>query len=113
MKQQIIILVISIVLITLGFSGCFGNDNNDELNKFVGTWNHGTMPTGRPLIFTADGNCDYLGDQGRWELKNEKLVVNLTDYNFELIFDYKFLDNNTILELTNIETEQIDDYIKQ
>ncbi len=113
MKKQIIITTVAILLITLGFSGCFGNDSNEELNKFIGTWNHGTMPTSRPLIFTSDGNCEFMGDQGRWELKDGKLAVNLTVYNLELIFDYEFLDNNKILELKNTESGQIDDYIKQ
>ncbi|UCF49287.1 MAG: hypothetical protein JSU91_05940 [Thermoplasmatales archaeon] len=113
MKKQIIISAVAIVILTLGFSGCFGNDSNDELNKFIGTWNHGTIPASRPLIFTSDGNCDYMGDQAIWELKNEKLVVNLTDHNIELIFDYEFLDDNKLLILTNTETEQTDDYIKQ
>ncbi|KYK22802.1 hypothetical protein AYK24_08285 [Thermoplasmatales archaeon SG8-52-4] len=114
MKRQIVILVLAILFILTIFSGCFGN-NNDEENKFIGTWKHGTIPTSRPIIFSKNSNCDYLGDQATWELKNGKLVVNLIDLNDELIFDYEFLDNNKILILTNTGTDppQINDYVKQ
>ena len=113
MKKQIVILGIAILFIVVGFCGCFSNDSKSEENKFVGTWNHGTLPTGRPIIFTSDGNCNYLGDQAKWELKNGKLVVNLTDINNELIFDYEFLEDNQLLILTNLDTGQPDDYKKQ
>jgi len=113
MKRQIVILVLAILFVLTIFTGCFGN-NNDEENKFIGTWKHGTIPASRPIIFSKNGICDYKGDQATWELKNGKLVVNLTNNN-EIIFDYEFLDNNQILILTDTGTDppQVDDYKKQ
>ena len=113
MKKQIVILGIIVILIFVGFSGCFGNENKSEEDKFVGTWNHGTLPTGRPLIFKSNGNCNFLGEQAMWEVKDEKLVVNYTNFENEIIFDYEFLDDNKVLILTETISGQVDDYKKQ
>ncbi len=113
MQKKIMILGIAILFVIIGFCGCFGNDSKSEENKFVGTWIHGTLTGGRPIIFSSNGNCDYLGDQAKWEIKDGKLVVNLTVINMELIFNYKFLDDNKILELTELGSGQVQDYKKQ
>ena len=113
MKKQIVIISIVVLFIFLGISGCFGNDSDSELNKFVGTWIHGTMSSGRPIIFSSNGNCDYLGDPAKWEIKNEKLIVDFTDIQNTLTFDYEFLEDNQVLILTEIATGQVDDYRKQ
>jgi hypothetical protein len=113
MQKKIMILGIAILFIVVGFCGCFGNDSKSEENKFVGTWIPGTLTEGRSIIFSSNGNCDYLGDQAKWEIKDGKLVVNLTAINNELIFDYKFLDDNKTLELTELESGRVYDYKKQ
>ena len=113
MKKEFVIIGLTLIFLFTVFTGCFGNDIDEEEKKFVGTWNRGTGPTGRPLIFTAAGNCDYHGEQARWELRDEKLVVNLTEFNNEIIFEYEFLDNDQLLILTDIETEIPLDYIRQ
>ncbi len=113
MKRQIVILGIAILFIVVGFCGCFSNDSKSEENKFVGIWIHGTLTTGRPIIFSSNGNCDYLGDQAKWEIKDGKLVVNLTDIDDILTFDYEFLEDDQLLILTEVTTGHVDDYRKQ
>ena len=118
MKKQLIILGITILIIFSLFCGCTSNGNNNsmldsESKKFVGTWKHGTLPSGIFIIFSSNGNCEYLGEQAKWELKNEKLEISYTKIENELIFDYEFLDNDQILILTEIATGQVDDYRKQ
>ncbi|KYK25230.1 hypothetical protein AYK24_10440 [Thermoplasmatales archaeon SG8-52-4] len=119
-KSNFIIIGILITLIVSIFSGCINNsDNNsnlsDESKKFVGTWKHGTSAGKLPITFSANGNCDYEGEEANWEIKNGKLVIYLINKETELVLDYNFLDNNQILELTNnnIDPPQIDDYKKQ
>jgi hypothetical protein len=119
-KNEIIIIGILITLIISIFSGCTNNTNNnsnlsDESQKFVGTWKHGTLPNVLPITFSANGYCDYLGEEANWKINNDKLVIYFINSDTELILDYLFLDNNQILELTNnnIEPPQIDDYKKQ
>ena len=116
MKKQIVVSGIAILFIVVGLSGCFDNDNsNSELNKFVGTWKHGTIPNGPTIRFSSSGECFYIRDNAEWEIKNGKLVVDFTDVEGDvtLTFDYEFLDDNQVLILTDVETGQIDDYKKQ
>ena len=56
MKKEIIIIQMVVMLIVVGLSGCFSNNNNGE-DKFVGSWTHRTIPLGRTLEFKSNGNC--------------------------------------------------------
>jgi len=112
MKKQIVILGIAILLIVVGLSGCFNSDNS-ELNKFIGKWKHGTIQDDIIIEFLSNGKGIYQGNSVEWEIKDGKLVVDFTDRDIILTFDYEFLNNNQILILTELETGQVDDYIKQ
>jgi len=113
MKKQIIILTITVLLIVVGLSGCFGSDNENikELNKFVGTWEHGSLQDGPIIIFYSNGTCIYIRDHAEWQIKNGKLVIDLLYRERILTLDYEFLDDNQILILTD-DMGQIDDYKK-
>jgi len=118
MKKQIIIIGITILLNVVVLSGCFNSDDsNSELNKFVGTWKHGTLQDGATIKFLSNRKCTYHDNSGKWEIKDGKLVIDLTDRDITLTFDYNFLyddqNDNQILELKEVETGHIDDYIKQ
>jgi len=113
MKKQIIIIGIAILLNVVGLSGCFNSDNsNSELNKFVGTWKHGTLQDGGNIKFLSNGKCTYYNISGKWEIKDGKLVIDLTDR--DMTFDYNFLydqNDNQILELKEVEYVGIVDII--
>ena len=113
MKNQIMILGISILLIVFALSGCFGNDSNNELNKFIGIWKHVSSIDGITIIFESNGNCKYKIDPAKWEIKDEKLIIDFINVNVTLTFNYRFLDKNQILELENVETGLVYDYKKQ
>jgi hypothetical protein len=119
MKKQIIVIGIFFLFIFTFFCGCNNNINNNsdpsnESQKFIGTWEHGTLQNVR-IIFSKNGNCNYQGQEAKWEIKEEKLEINLTNGGITLTFDYNFLDNNQILELINVDTDppQVDNYRKQ
>lgn len=97
----------------VGLCGCFGNDSNSEFNKFIGAWKHGTLPNSGILIFYSNGSCIYRFDTAEWEVKNKQLIIDFPNSNVTFKFNYKFLDNNQILELENVETSKIEDYKKQ
>ncbi len=111
MKKQIVFLGVAILLIVVGLSGCFKSDNS-ELNKFVGKWKHASIQNGVIIEFLSSGKGFYHGESVEWEIKDEKLVVDLIDRNNTLTFDYEFLNNNQILILTEIESGHVDDYKK-
>jgi hypothetical protein len=113
MKKQIVILGIIFLIIFTGLSGCIGNESNSEKDKFLGTWYQGSVSSKLLLIFYSNGDCNFLGDQATWEIKNKNLIVNFTNIQNELIFDYVFLDDGNILELTEVASGIISDYRKQ
>ena len=116
MKKQIIILIMAVVLIIAGLSGCLGGDDEgmSELQNFVGTWKPGTLPDGRLITFFSNGTGVYLGILSEWKLEYGKLKIFLENGETPLTFDYKFLDDNQILELTNVDTKppHVEDFIK-
>ena len=81
--------------------------------RFIGTWEHGSTQNGGTITFSSSGECFYQGENAEWEIKNGKLVVDFTDINMTLTFDYEFWDDYQLLTLTDVETGQIDDYKKQ
>jgi hypothetical protein len=122
MKKQFIIFGISILFIFLFLCGCAYTENNEngtnsetnsESKKFIGTWKHGTIKDKMPIIFSSNGDCKYEGEDAKWNLDNDKLIIKLTDIQNEISFNYEFLDNEKILVLTEIITGHVDDYIKQ
>ena len=117
MKKQFLLFGISIFVIFILFCGCLSENNNsdssNELKKFLGTWKHGTSPNIRPITFSSNGNCNFQGEEAKWEIENSKLFINFLNLENNLIFDYEFQDNNQILFLSNNQTGQVYDYIKQ
>jgi hypothetical protein len=118
-KEKFLVLGILILLAIMIFSGCTSETNNNskepnESQKFIGTWNHGSLPNTR-IIFSSNSVCEFQGEDSRWNLNENKLEINIVDTELTLKFDYNFLDNNQILELINNDTDppQIDDYRKQ
>lgn len=91
------------MLITVGLSGCFGNDNEsgNELDKFVGTWNeYGSdlwhvLSGITTITFTSNRTFSTSKDtSGTYELKDDKLVLTTDDGEVVLSFNYQFSDGN-------------------
>ena len=113
MKKQIIILAIAILLIAVGFTGCFDSENESikELKKFVGQWRHGTLQNVGTITFFSNGTGIYLYDFAEWKIENGKLIIDILYREEILKFDYEFLDDQTLI-LTNVDTGHVDDYKK-
>jgi hypothetical protein len=111
MKHKIIISGIILILLTVMFCGCF--EENTEESKFVGTWRHGTLPSGGAIEFRSNGKCLYGRDPGDWKLKDDKLIITLDDQNITVTFQYEFQENNKVLVLIDQDNGRINDYIKE
>lgn len=100
------IIGIGIILLIVGLSGCI--DGGDEKvidihpDEFVGTWANKEIPAIN-FTLTKDGEYSWGVTQGgTWEVKEEKLVLDINDLRTE--FDYVFSENNQELELTTSGT---------
>lgn len=110
MKRKSIIIGIVALLVCVGLSGCnqVSNTLNPEKSKFVGTWasnislNLSFTPN---LVLFSDGTCSYamLGGSspGTWDLKDNKLVIQLTgSLPYMYTYGYQFSNNDRTLILS-------------
>ena len=86
-----------------------GGGSGNDFDKFIGAWGEGEKVS---ITFSSDGTYSS-GGSGTFELYNEKLV--LTDSSSVTVdtFDYSFLDDDTVLTLTNIATGVVTVLTKQ
>lgn len=113
MNNRILIVGIAVLLITVGLSGCSGN--NDDKNKFVGTWESETLLNQRTTTFNSNGTG--FNDDGpfEWKIKDGQITIHWTERDNTIIYDYEFLnteDHGEILILTNTDTKEPFDYKK-
>ena len=112
MRKQLLLVGITIMLLTIGLSGCTQETTiSGEMKKFIGTWNADETDV---FIFSADGSCAYtvFETPGSYAINNSKLVVILqtgTTYTYT----YEFSDSDTTLALTNADTGVTTTYTKQ
>ena len=105
MKEQLILVGISILLICIVLSGC--SENIDS--RFVGTWECSTEITfsgitefiNSTMVLFSDGTCigspPYSILEKTWEVKENRLVFN-TELGLDS-YTYKFSNNDNILTL--------------
>ena len=117
MKKQLIILGVAVLLICIGLSGCFGETESKNLDKrFIGTWKSATLQRQRTFIFYSDGTGRFMEDSTEWEMKDGKLFVYFPVLEFNITYDFEFIQDNQdneILILTDVVTGLIDDYKRQ
>ena len=109
MKQQLLIVGITVVLIAVGLSGCINEDGNKADNsnvttdeavfqRIAGTWDK----EGWSRVFALNGSyyeADF--ELGTWQVTNGKLIVILGDDDWTREYDsYTFSDNDMTLTLT-------------
>ena len=100
MKNQLVIIGIVAILVTVGLSGCNEENNTltPEKSKFVGTWKNNTAMV---IDLFSDGTCTYLSINGTWDLKEGILGLELSTGSI-IHYRYKFSNNNRTLTLTNL-----------
>lgn len=101
MKKHLLIIGIITLLFSIGLCGCnqLNNRSYVEKNKFVGVWEN---TTSYPAIikFFSDGICKYGGENGTWDLNDNKLSIKLSNSALPYDFNYWFSNNNRTLLLT-------------
>jgi hypothetical protein len=115
MKNQLTILVIIIIFLFVGLSGCTNNSLNSDSKKFVGTWIDSRFPD-ESFIFLSNNSGTWTDVSMLWEIKDGKLVITLqlTSSESENIYDYTFSNNDKTLTLTYVRNPQVSlDLIKQ
>jgi len=110
MKQQLIILIVAVLLIVVGLSGC--SENRDS--RFVGTWKYANylidlFPT---MKFFSDGT-GFVGDVSiTWEVDSDDMLVIRGDGK-PRIYYYSFSNDGKELTLTVPVIDITRTYIKQ
>lgn len=109
-KHQIIILV-AVLLVVVGLSGCIDTESdtskekelNTEESKFVGTWitNVSGMSFNLTSVFFSDGTGSTHFGEMTWEIKDGKLVIHTPGVTTE-VYEYLFTDNETKIHLTHL-----------
>ena len=123
MNKHLIVLGIAVLLICVGLSGCTSENNkdtNNDLAKFVGTWEsqdeNAMYLFGDTVTFFSNGSliAGTLEHEGFYEIKDGKLFVSYPEYGNEgAPRDYSCSNNDTILTLTDPTWEKTAVYTKQ
>lgn len=107
MKNQLIIIGITLLFLVVGLSGCNEKSTDENLkSKFVGTW----TSTGGAfymdiIVLYADGVASYTHHgssedyihPGTWEVKGDKLIINRTDIGSLETFTFRFTNDETLI----------------
>lgn len=125
MAKQLAVLVIVVLLLTVGLSGCL---TVNERSKFIGTWHTSSEYWPYIISFSEDGECkffyqneSYSETNFTYEIENNSLFLRSTGYYTEINMDlyFSFTDDNTVLTLINPNVIEYNDsnyagiYIKQ
>lgn len=109
MNKPLLVLVIIMMLLTLFLCGC--NEEQNELDRFVGSWK-GDIAT---YIFNSNRTCIIGTFNGTYKLEDETLIVNLDEGPIQgpISYNYGFSNNDTTLTLTEVSLGITAVYIKQ
>jgi len=118
MKKQLLIMIIIAILITVVFSGCSTQNNNEnqfdntldpERNRFIGTWQTNPVDIYWTFDFFSNGTFQRMEGivDGPYKIKDGKLFLNYTD---EIwlgeTFNYSFSNNNTTVTLVQTSSDE-------
>ena len=116
MNKQLVFIGILALLVTVGLSGCTNIPLDAERNKFVGTWVYTEQgyygPINYTYVFFSDGTYSYNSIMGTYELKEGKLIMGL-DVSAKMVYNYQFSDNDIILILSFVGSDNEMVLIKQ
>ena len=97
MKKQLIIIGIIVLLIAVGLSGCNEVNQSNDKSKFIGTW---YKSNNLVMNLLSDGTCSYLAQSGTLDVKDGKLVLELSS-GYNPSFNYTFSDSDLTLKITS------------
>jgi hypothetical protein len=102
--KKIIGIGLILILLAVCLSGCI--DNRDS--RFIGTW----KAHEHTISFHSDGTCSYFGISGKWDIKNDKLVLEAQDGG-SIVYHYYFSEDNKVLYIKTTGADEYTSYIKQ
>jgi len=114
MKKILVNAGMVIILITVGLSGCFGeNSLSEEEKKFVGSWVAYNEEAGYGHItFFSNKTCNLVGEINNWKVENQKIIFWEQDSNVQSWYTYSFSYNNTMLTLRDVVNGIISVWLK-
>ena len=106
MKKHLILIGATVLLLAVGLSGCNElNSSPSEEDRFVGIWktdnSMALIDLGEVITFYSDGNASLSEFEGYWEVKGEKLIIEIPDKKVKGKYDYIFSNNDDTLEITS------------
>jgi hypothetical protein len=109
MNKPLLVIVIIMALVTLFLCGC--NEEQNDLDRFVGVW-EGELST---YIFNSNRTCKIGTFNGTYTLEDETLIVNLDEGPIQgpISYYFAFSNNDTTLTLTEVSLGITAVYIKQ
>lgn len=114
--QKQIILIIAIILIVVGLSGCIISDDisnplHGRDNRFEGTWKLEDQSSGT-ITFFSDGTGTMGGFLITWDIKDDLLVMNYFE-GMTATSDYSFSNNDNTLTLIDVGNGNTQIFIRQ
>lgn len=119
MKKKFLIPLVTILLLIVSLCGCFQNEENStklssEEKRFLGSWANSTKFQGKTITITynfspnktyevtAESGSDKVSYSGTWKIRDDILFIAIEGRTQS--GDYQFLDNDTTLILTDMNT---------
>ncbi|KYK27735.1 hypothetical protein AYK20_07920 [Thermoplasmatales archaeon SG8-52-1] len=107
-RLKIISITIVIVVITISIIGSgviLGVINFGEKYKFIGSWTMGNSTIPKFIFYSNDTMYHiayFQNNTWNYEIKDDKLILNLIDGSYEKVYKYSFSKDNTILTLDSM-----------
>jgi len=105
MKQQLLMIGIIVIIVTVWLSGCnqVSNTMTPEKTRFIGTWQNTTRNITRTIILFSNDSCSVsiLNETGTWDVQDSKLVMKFPVRQITYTFYYAFSNNDRNLSLTS------------
>jgi len=110
--KKIMIISISVLILSLLFSGCSENNSDDQkavFSKFLGTWTGDTSSNYKNWTFYNNGSIRLIWDAGavdyhywgKFCIERDILDIDAMPV-LSMRYTYEFSSNNEILTLTSI-----------
>ena len=106
MKEQLIVIGVIAIIVTVGLSGCseVSDTVHPEKTRFVGTWQNTTRNSTKTFMLFSDGSCSFSNLTGKWNVTDGMFVMEFPDSHLFYQFYYTFSNNDGSLSLTSAVT---------
>lgn len=114
MKKKILIVIIFISFLTVLISGCFGEEHQDDKDKFVGFWKTDPDFAKRSFTFFKNGTC-YINNYdppllGNYTVNESENILKIHQFKGSIDYEYKYRFDYTNDEITLTNQENFETY---